>query len=138
MENAVGVAVPHGEAPACTHLPDEDVSSRNDRFSGGRLHCDLQQPRQPRDDVLHHTDVVEAGDDGAEEDDDGQHLEGEQVLLVRRAEHELRALVGVAHERAHLVAQEAEDRQTAASAQYENSHQELQAEPPQHRAEIDL
>ena len=120
------------------YLANKDIASSNDRLSWRSFHGDLHEPGKPRDDVLHDADVVEAGDDGAEEDDDGQHLEGEQVLLVRRAEHELRALVGVAHERAHLVAQEAEDRQTAARAQYENGHQELQAEPPQHRPEVDL
>ena len=65
---------------------------------------------KPLHDPLHHAQVVEDGDEAREEDDGGQHLEGEEVLEEVLAEDEDRAAVGEVEEPGDGVAHGVEER----------------------------
>ena len=59
-------------------LAHEDGGGDVEAFRAGDAHGLLHDPGKAADDDLHDADVVEHGKEGGDEDDGGQHLEGEE------------------------------------------------------------
>ena len=81
-------------------LAHEDGGGDIHAFSAGDAHGLEHDPGQAADDDLHEADVVEHGEEGGDEDDGGQHLEGEDgaergaMRRARAGRRELGAGVG--------------------------------------------
>src|SRR5690606_30872656 len=58
-------------------LTYEDVTRRRKGLGSGGAHGALHEPSDALHNLLHHTQVIEHGHEGTEEDDGGQHVKGE-------------------------------------------------------------
>ena len=58
-------------------LPDEDVGGGGDAFGSGKFHGFAHDPGEGEHDALEDAEVIEEGGEGAEEDDGGEDLKGE-------------------------------------------------------------
>lgn len=83
----------------CLGLPEEDHGGGPDRFHLGGAHEPFDGGSDVFHEVLNNPKVVQGGYDGAQEDDHGEHIEGEDKVVTEEAtEDELGALVGKVRE----------------------------------------
>lgn len=116
----------------------EYVGRRRHALADGGAQDLLQDPAQLDHDPLHRTQVVQYGDEEAEEEDhrqdgEGEHLRSDQVFT----EDEESSVGGVAQEGGHLVAQAFKDLAAHLPADAEDAEQELARDPGDHDAPLD-
>ena len=109
-------------------------------FGAARAHDLLHAHGHALDDHLHHAEVIEDGEEGGDEDDDGQHLKGEDHaegagLRAQRAEDELAACFGVFEQRVDGDAGGLEDL-AEVGLQHQEGEGELQAQAPEEQARL--
>ena len=123
-------------------LPHEDAGCHVERFRAAHPHDLLHPNGHGFHDELHHAKVIQDGEKGGDEDDDRQHLEGENhaeraALGAERAEQKLAAHLGVVQHGVHAIADPLED-QAEVRLQHQHREGKLQTHAPQNQAELDF
>ncbi len=112
-------------------MSHEDAGGDVERLDTAGAHEAHHHLRQLADDELHHAVVIQDGEERGDEDDDGQHLEGEDHAELRHlgaqlAEDKLRAGEGVAQKPVDRIAGDGHDPHAEADAQHQHGEDELQ------------
>ena len=116
-------------------LAHEDAGSDVQRFGAADLHGQLHQPRHALDHKLHDAQVIQHSKKRRDEDDDRQHLEGDdepirRVLLAQFAEDKSRAHESIREHAVDNVAGRRHGSLSAREAQYQQGENPLQAQSP--------
>src|ERR1019366_4647383 len=123
-------------------LAHEDAGRHVQRLRAADTHHFLHGDGHDFDHALHEAQVVQNREERGDEDDDGQHLEGEHetdrgIIGAQLPEYERAAGFGVAEHRGHTLADDAQNL-TRRRLQYDDREGELQADAPQNQAELDI
>lgn len=104
----------------------ENVGGGSDTLAHSGAQYLLQYPAQLDDHPLHGAEVVQHGDEEAEEEDHRQYGKCKDAGFDQeRAKDELRSVRGIAQKRGHLVAQTLEDLPAHCPANADDAEQEL-------------
>lgn len=116
----------------------EDVGGGSDTFADSGAQYLLQYPAQFDDHPLHGAQIVQHGDEEAEEEYHRQYGKCKDAgFNQERAEDELRSVCGIAQKRGHLVAQTLEDLSTHCPAYADDAEQELTRDARDDNAPLD-
>ena len=122
-------------------LAHEDAGGDVGGFGSAGAHSALHDPGDDLDDLLHETDVIEDGEEGADEDDGGKDGEGEDAEgalgIAERAEDERGAVGGVTQKTGDEAGDGGEDGLPVGPFDDEEGEDDLQAETPGYRAPLD-
>ena len=136
--SGVGEEGPDGEGGF--GLAHEDAGGDVGGLGSGDAHGLLHDPREGADDELHEADVIEDGEEGRDEDDGGEDLEGEdgeRGVVAEWAEDHGGAGDGVGQELVDAVACGGEDALADGGLEDNDGEDNLKAETPRYRAPLD-
>lgn len=104
----------------------KDVGGRRHAFADGGAQEGLQDPAQLDHHPLHRTQIVQDGDEEAEEENHWQDGEGEDIVIHQKvAKHKEGSIGAVSEKSGHLIAQALENFAAHLPADADDTEQEL-------------
>ena len=117
-------------------LADEDVGRRRQALGARGAQAAAHDPGEGPHHRLHQAEVVEHAHQGGEEDDGGQDLEGEEVVLEGVAEDEAGAEIDVAEKGGEEPAGQGEQGLARTGLEDEQGEEELQTNAGPHQTQV--